>query len=103
MARRRNINDIDEDEDGLIVDYSGDSDDDNKSKEDLPEEAFKVKMFRNKTARFAKQNKFLRNKTKNVRWIFMKQKFRSQSFLHISYVKCLLSQRRQLFQRMSSV
>jgi hypothetical protein len=28
---------------------------------------FKVKMFRNKTDRFAKQNKFLRNKTKNVR------------------------------------
>ena len=53
---------------------------------------FKVKMIRNKTARFVKQNKFLRNKTnfcetkqifakqnkKNVRWIFMKQKFVSQ-------------------------
>ena len=32
MARRRDINDIDEDEEGQIVDYSGDSDDDNKSK-----------------------------------------------------------------------
>jgi hypothetical protein len=41
MARRRDINDIDEDEDGQIVDYSGDSDDGNKSKEDLPEEAFR--------------------------------------------------------------
>jgi hypothetical protein len=41
MARRRDINDIDEDEDGLIVDYSGDSDDGNKSKEDLPEEPFR--------------------------------------------------------------
>jgi hypothetical protein len=38
MARIRDINDIDEDEDGQIVDYSGDSDDDNKSAEDLPEE-----------------------------------------------------------------
>ena len=27
MVRRRDINDIDEDEDGQIVDYSGDSDD----------------------------------------------------------------------------
>jgi len=27
---------------------------------------FKVKMFRNKTARFGKQNKFLRNKTKKM-------------------------------------
>ena len=41
MARKRDINDIDEDDDGQIVDYSGDSDDDNKSKEDLPEEAFR--------------------------------------------------------------
>jgi hypothetical protein len=32
MARRRDINDIDEDEEGQIVDYSGDSDEDNKSK-----------------------------------------------------------------------
>jgi len=41
MARIRDINDIDEDEDGQIVDYSGDSDDDNKSAEDLPEEIFR--------------------------------------------------------------
>jgi len=41
MARIRDINDIDEDEDGQLVDYSGDSDDDNKSKEDLPEETFR--------------------------------------------------------------
>ena len=41
MARIRDINDIDEDEDGQIVDYSGDSDDGNKSKEDLPEETFR--------------------------------------------------------------
>jgi hypothetical protein len=34
MARKRDINDIDEDEEGL-VDYSGDSDDDNKSKDIL--------------------------------------------------------------------
>jgi len=40
MARIRDINDIDEDEDGQIVDYSSDSDCDNKSKEDLPEEIF---------------------------------------------------------------
>ena len=32
MARRRDINDIDEDEDGQIVDYSGDSDDGDKPK-----------------------------------------------------------------------
>jgi hypothetical protein len=38
MARIRDINDIHEDEDGQIVDYSGDSDDGNKSKEDLPED-----------------------------------------------------------------
>ncbi len=31
----------DEDEDGQIVDYSGDSDDGNKSEEDLPEETFR--------------------------------------------------------------
>ena len=30
MARRGDINDIDEDEDGQIVDYSGDSDDGDK-------------------------------------------------------------------------
>jgi hypothetical protein len=30
MTRRRDINDTDEDDDGQIVDYSGDSDDDNK-------------------------------------------------------------------------
>ena len=41
MARRRDINGIDEDEEGQIVDYSGYSDDDNKSKEKLPEEAFR--------------------------------------------------------------
>ena len=41
MARKRDINDIDEDDDGQIVDYSGDSDDGDKSKEDLPEEAFR--------------------------------------------------------------
>ena len=38
MARRRDINDIDDDEDGL-VDYSGESDDDDKSKDILPEDA----------------------------------------------------------------
>jgi hypothetical protein len=38
MARIRDINDIDEDEDGQIVDYSGNSDDGNKLEEDLPEE-----------------------------------------------------------------
>ena len=41
MARKRDINDIDEDEDGQIVDYSGDSNDENKSKEKLPEETFR--------------------------------------------------------------
>jgi hypothetical protein len=41
MARIRDINDIDADEDGQIVDYSGDSDDGNKSKEDLPEKTFR--------------------------------------------------------------
>jgi hypothetical protein len=41
MARIRDINDIDEDEDGQIVDYSGDSDDGNKSEEDLPEDTFR--------------------------------------------------------------
>jgi len=42
MARRRDINDIDEDEDGQIVDYLGDSDDDgDKPKEILPEEKFR--------------------------------------------------------------
>ena len=40
MARRRDINDIDDDEDGL-VDYSGESDDDYKSKDILPENAFR--------------------------------------------------------------
>ena len=40
MARRRDINDIDDDEDGL-VDYSGESDDDDKSKDILPEDAFR--------------------------------------------------------------
>jgi hypothetical protein len=39
MTHKRDINDIDDDEEGL-VDYSGDSDDDSKSKENLPEEAF---------------------------------------------------------------
>jgi hypothetical protein len=42
MAHIRDINDIDEqDEDGQIVVYSGDSDDGNKSEEDLPEEIFR--------------------------------------------------------------
>jgi len=40
MAGRRDINDIDEDEDYQIVDYSGDSDGGDKPKENLPEEAF---------------------------------------------------------------
>ena len=40
MARRRDINDIDDDEDGL-VDYSGESDDDDKSEDILPEDAFR--------------------------------------------------------------
>ncbi len=40
MARRRDINDIDDDEDGL-VDYSGESDDVDKSKDILPEDAFR--------------------------------------------------------------
>ena len=40
MARGRDISDIDDDEDGL-VDYSGESDDDNKSKDILPEDAFR--------------------------------------------------------------
>ena len=40
MARKRDINDIDDDEDGL-VDYSGESDDDNNSKDILPEDAFR--------------------------------------------------------------
>ena len=40
MARGRDINDIDDDEDGL-VDYSGESDDDDKSKDILPEDAFR--------------------------------------------------------------
>ena len=39
MARLRDINDIDDDEDGLF-DYSGESDDDDKSKDILPEDAF---------------------------------------------------------------
>jgi hypothetical protein len=41
MARIRDINDIDEGEEGQFVDYSGDSDDGNKSEEDLPEETFR--------------------------------------------------------------
>jgi hypothetical protein len=41
MARIRDINNIDEDEDGQLVDCSGDSDDGNKSEEDLPEETFR--------------------------------------------------------------
>ena len=40
MARKR---DIDDDEEGLI-DYSGDSDDDNKSKKTLPEDAFRCRL-----------------------------------------------------------
>jgi hypothetical protein len=41
MTRIRDINDIDEDEDGQIVDYSGDSDDGNKSEKDLTEKIFR--------------------------------------------------------------
>ena len=41
MARRRDINDIDEDEEGQIVDYSGDFDNDDKQTEILPEEKFR--------------------------------------------------------------
>ena len=41
MARRRDINDIDEDEEGQIVDYSADSDDGDKPKENLPGKAFR--------------------------------------------------------------
>ena len=40
MARRRDINDIDEDE-GQIVDYSGDSDNGDKPTEILPEDKFR--------------------------------------------------------------
>jgi hypothetical protein len=40
MSRKKDIIDIDENEDGL-VDYSGYSDDDNKSKDSLPENAFR--------------------------------------------------------------
>ena len=45
MARRRDINDIDDtdDEDGL-VDYSGESDDDDKSKDILPDYAFRRRL-----------------------------------------------------------
>jgi len=38
MARRRDINDIDDEEDGLF-DYSGESDDDDKSKDQSPWQA----------------------------------------------------------------
>ena len=38
MAHRRDINDIDEDEEGQIVDYSGDSDNDDKPTKILPTE-----------------------------------------------------------------
>ncbi len=41
MTHIRDIKDIDEDEDGQIVNYSGDSDDGKKSEEDLPEEIFR--------------------------------------------------------------
>ena len=41
MARRRDINDIDEDKEGQIVDYSGDSDNGDKPTEILPEEKFR--------------------------------------------------------------
>ena len=41
MARRRDINDIDEDEEGQIVDYSGDSDNGDKLTEILPEDKFR--------------------------------------------------------------
>ena len=41
MVRRRDINYIDEDEEGQIVDYSGDFDNDDKQTEILPEEKFR--------------------------------------------------------------
>ncbi len=41
MARIRDINDIDEDEEGQIVDYSGDSDNGYKPTEILPEDKFR--------------------------------------------------------------
>ena len=41
MARRRDINDIDEDEESQIVDYSGDSDIGDKPTEILPEDKFR--------------------------------------------------------------
>ena len=41
MARRRDINDIDEDEESQIVDYSGDSDIGDKPAEILPEDKFR--------------------------------------------------------------
>jgi len=56
MARKRDINDIDEDDDGQIVDYSGDSDDDNKSKEDLPEEAFRRRPAPDSLGKLATHN-----------------------------------------------
>ena len=40
MSRRRDINDIDDDENGLF-DCSGESDDDDKSKDILPEDVFR--------------------------------------------------------------
>ena len=43
MARRRDINDIDEEEEGQIVDYSGDSDNGDKPTEILPEEKFRCR------------------------------------------------------------
>ena len=48
MSRKRYINDIDDDQDGL-VDYSGDSDDDNKSMDDLPEST-RYLMYRKSNA-----------------------------------------------------
>ena len=41
MARKRDINDIDDDEEGQIVDYSGDSDIGDKPTEILPEDKFR--------------------------------------------------------------
>ena len=41
MAHRRDINDINEDEEGQISDYSGDSDNGDKPTEILPEEKFR--------------------------------------------------------------
>ena len=43
MARRRDINDIDDDEEGQIVDYSGDSDNGDKPTKILPKEKLRLR------------------------------------------------------------